>query len=124
MISLIGACSSFSMVGASTLAAAAPRRAGGGWASSWRASWAAGHAIKPLMKLWDFTAGACSLGQDSRPPGLHRKTPALTPPKRRVFILSSNPCGCPERNDLLADLVFGMRARTCQQRPARPEGVI
>src|SRR2546430_17335828 len=46
------------------------------------------------------------------------------PPKRRVPFLSSNPCGCPERNDLLPYRVFGMRARTCQQRPARPETVV
>src|SRR5438552_3271119 len=39
-------------------------------------------------------------------------------------VLSSNPCGCPERNDLLPYRVFGMRAQTCQQRPARPEAAL
>ena len=47
------------------------------------------------------------------------------PSKATGFLIpSSNPCGCPERNDLLSYRVFGMRAQTCQQRPARPETVL
>jgi len=70
-----------------------------------------------------FFAGACSLGQDRGHPA-SRKTPAAIHRSDELSFLSSNPCGCPERNDLLPYRVFGMRARTCQQRPARPEAVV
>src|SRR4051812_225367 len=70
-----------------------------------------------------FFAGACSLGQDRGRPA-SRMTPAAIHRSDEFSFLSSNPCGCPERNDLLSSRVFGMRARTCQQRPARPEAVV
>jgi len=70
-----------------------------------------------------FFAGACSLGQDRGHPA-SRKTPAAIHRADEFSLLSSNPCGCPERNDLLPYRVFGMRARTCQQPPARPEAVV
>jgi len=60
-------------------------------------------------------SGACSLGQDRGHPA-SRKTPAAFHRSDEFSSLSSNPCGCSERNDLLPYRVFGMRARTCQQR--------
>ena len=62
-----------------------------------------------------FFAGACSLGQDRGHPA-SRRAPAAIHRSDEFSFLSSNPCGCPERNDLLPYRVFGMRARTCQQR--------
>ena len=71
----------------------------------------------------NFNLGACSLGQDRGHPA-SRKTPAAIHRSDEFSFLSSNPCGCPERNDLLPYRVFGMRARTCQQPPARPEAAV
>ena len=66
---------------------------------------------------------APAVGQDRGHPA-SRKTPAAIHRSDEFSFLSSNPCGCPERNDLLPYRVFGMRARTCQQPPARPEAAV
>jgi hypothetical protein len=50
--------------------------------------------------------------------------PCPIPPRRRFLFLSSEPCGRPKRNILLSFQHFGMRARSRQQRPARPEAAV
>src|ERR1700722_11388160 len=82
----------------------------------------AGREIKPLKKL-AFRRGRLQSWTGSRPFG-EPKDPCCILRSDRFSFLSSNPCGCPERNYLLANRVFGMRARTCQQRPAHPEAVL
>src|SRR6185312_16675769 len=86
----------------------------------------AGCKIKPLEKFafpCKIQLGRLQSRTGSRPSG-KPKDPCRIPRNDEFSFLSSNPCGCPERNDLLPYRVFGMRARTCQQRPARPEPVI
>ena len=82
--------------------------------------------IKPLRKLafgHKFQRRRLQSRTGSRPSG-KPKDPCRIPRNDEFSFLSSNPCGCPERNDLLPYRVFGMRARACQQRPARPEAVV
>ena len=87
----------------------------------------AGHAIKPLKKLafgHKISARAPAVLDRIEAIRLSRR-PLPTPLQSDGFpFLSSNPCGCLERNDLLPYRVFRMRAQTCQQRPARPEAVL
>src|SRR5690242_9234865 len=82
----------------------------------------AGRTIKPLKKLDVSSQSACSLGQDRGPPA-RRKTPARTPAKSDEFSLPfrATLTDVPERNDLLSNSVYGVRTRTCQRQPARPE---
>jgi hypothetical protein len=60
----------------------------------------AGHSIKPLKKL-DVSSLAPAVSDRI---GLLRQAGTALPhsgQNDRVVFLSSNPCGCPERNDLL-----------------------
>jgi hypothetical protein len=81
----------------------------------------AGHAIKPLKNLRSSRAPAVS--DRIEVVSLSRR-PCPIPLRRRILFLSSDPYGRPERNNLPLFQHFGMRARTCQQRPARPEAAI
>ena len=83
----------------------------------------AGREIKPLKKL-AFRRGRLQSWTGSRSSGTPKDLCAHPSKATDFLILSSNPCGCPERNDLLSYRVFGMRAQTCQQRPARPETIV
>ena len=80
----------------------------------------AGHAIKPLKKPWVSPRAPAVLDRNRDHPA-EPKDPCPPPPKQWLSFLSSNPSGCPERNGLLSFRVFGMRAQTGQQPPARPE---
>jgi hypothetical protein len=84
----------------------------------------AGHAIKPLKKLafaHKISAWAPAVLDRIEAIRLSRR-PLPTSLQGDGFpFLSSNPCGCPERNGLLSNWIFGMRAQTCQQPPACPE---
>ena len=81
----------------------------------------AGHTIKPLKNFRFARAPAVS---DRIEAIRERKAPALIPPGRRNPSFRTIQAECLERNDLLPYRVFGMRARTCQQPPARPEAVV
>src|SRR5262245_29745105 len=81
----------------------------------------AGHAIKPLKNLRSSRAPAVS---DRIEVAGQADGPCPIPPRRRILFLSSEPMDRPERNFLLSFQHFGMRARTCQQQPARPEAAI
>jgi hypothetical protein len=81
----------------------------------------AGHTIKPLKNLRSSRAPAVS---DRIEVAGQTDGPCPIPPRRRILFLSSEPDGRPERNFLLSFQHFGMRARTCQQPPARSEAAV
>ena len=73
----------------------------------------AGHAIKPLKTR--SSRGRLQSWTGSRHFSM-LKAPALIPLKATGLLPFEHPCGHAERNDLLSSQVFGMRARTRQQR--------
>ena len=81
----------------------------------------AGYAIKPLKNLRSSRAPAVSdrieAHQSTDGPCSHSTGTKLPLPFER-------PCGRPGRNSLLLSELYGMRARTRQQRPARPEAAV
>ena len=81
----------------------------------------AGHAIKPLRKLVS-SQSACSLGQDRGLPAC-RKTPARIPPKAMSFLFPFEQTSRMSQKGMISqsNSAFGMRTRTRQRQPARPE---
>ena len=101
-----------------------PRRGSRRWSEIRSSPVYAGHMIKPLRNI-DYLAGACSLGQDRGLPA-SRTTPAASPDPKRI----NSPSFRVSKPDVLKKewisciRAFGMRTRTRQRQPARPEAAV